>query len=350
VLNDGYDDWYDYVRARPYVTGDDWTTRVGAALGVPEPAVTPEPRVVGVSSSDGVTTTELAWDVGFGPELHAWFLHPIGVDPSTLPGVLDLHCHAGIKSIGAERLLPGPAGKAYQDLYEDGVAFAPMLAARGVAVLAPDTFSWGSRRFDLSGATGQLADLGTLLAGVGVSGNDLYDGMAKLHEHLIAKRAGAIGTSYAGMVAHDDLTSLAVLRSLTSGPISVTGFSGGGGRGPTLAALSPGIEKVSIVAMMATNDSLVPDYLDCHSWLLNTPWRHRTLDLPEMAASRRQHRLHVVYCEQDELFPLAGMQAAHAELTRLFEDAPGSYEGVFVPGPHGITRATHELVADFLAS
>ena len=347
-MNDGYDEWYDYVRARPYVTGDDWTTRVAAALGVPNPGVTPAPRVVGVSSADGITTTELAWDVGFGPELHAWFLHPQGVDPSTLPGVLDLHCHAGIKSIGAERLLPGPVGKAYQDMYEDGVAFAALLAARGVAVLAPDTFSWGSRRFDFSQAQGQLADLGTLLAGVGVSGNDLYDGMAKLHEHLLAKRAGAIGTSYAGMVAHDDLTSLAVLRSLTSGPVSVTGFSGGGGRGPTLSALDPGIEKVSIVAMMATNESLVPDHLDCHSWLLNTPWRHRTLDLPEVAANRREHRLHVVYCEQDELFTIAGMKAADAELTRLFADAPGSYEGVFVPGPHGISRATHELVADFL--
>ena len=350
MLNDGYDDWYDYVRSRPYLAGDDWTTRVGAALGVPAPGVTPEPRVVTVSSSGGVTTTELAWSVGFGPELHAWFLHPTGVDPSTLPGVLDLHCHAGIKSIGAERLLSGPVGKAYQDLYEDGVAFAPILAARGVAVLAPDTFSWGSRRFDFTHAVGQVADQADLLRAAGTPESEVYDGQAKLHEHLVAKRAGAIGTSYAGMVAHDDLTSLAVLRSLTSGPISVTGFSGGGGRGPTLAALSPGIAKVSIVAMMATNDSLVPDHLDGHSWLLNTPWRHRTLDLPELAASRREHRLHVVYCEDDELFPLDGMRAADAELTRLFEDAPGQYEGVFVPGPHGISRSTHERVADFLVS
>lgn len=350
MLNDGYDDWYDYVRDRPYVTGDDWTTKVGAALGVPEPTVDPAPRVVGMASSDGITTTELAWDVGFGPELHAWFLHPFGADPSTMPGVLDLHCHAGIKSIGAERLLPGPVGKAYQDRYEGGVAFAAMLAARGVAVLAPDTFSWGSRRFDFRNAVGQLAELADTLEAADIPEDERYDRLASLHEHLLAKRAGAIGTSYAGMVAHDDLTSLAVLRSLTSGPISVTGFSGGGGRGPTVSALSPGIEKVSIVAMMATNESLVPDHLDGHSWLLNTPWRHRTLDLPEMAANRALHRLHVVYCEEDDLFPLAGMQAADAELTRLFENAPGSYEGVFVHGPHGVALTTHELVADFLAS
>lgn len=348
MLNDGYDDWYDYVWSRPYVSGDDWTTRVGAALGVPEPGVVPVPRVVDVSSLDGVTTTELAWSVGFGPELHAWLLHPEGVDPAALPGVLDLHCHAGIKSIGAERLLDRPAARSYQDQYEGGVAFAPMLARRGVAVLAPDTFSWGSRRFDLSRETGQVGDLAELLERADVPASERYDRLAMLHEHLVAKRAGAIGTSYAGMIAHDDLTSLAVLRSLVGGPISVTGFSGGGGRGPTLAALSPGITKVSIVAMMATNDSLVPDHLDGHSWLLNTPWRHRTLGLPEIAASRLTHDLHVVYCTDDELFPLDGMRAADARLKELYEGAPTTYEGVFVEGPHGVAPSTHELVADFL--
>jgi len=252
VIDDGYDDWYDYVRSRPVVTGDDWTTAVGAALGVPSPAVVPSPRVIGVSTADGIATTELAWDVGFGPELHAWFLHPAGVDPSTLPGVLDLHCHAGIKSIGAERLLPGPAGKAYQERYEDGVAFAPMLAGRGVAVLAPDTFSWGSRRFDLSRATGQVGDLAELLDRAHVPDQERYDRLATLHEHLVAKRAGAIGTSYAGMVAHDDLTSLAVLRSLLRTQFSVTGCTARGGRGTKIDAMAIGISTMSLVPLTAT--------------------------------------------------------------------------------------------------
>lgn len=348
--HDGYDDWYDYVASRPYVTGDHWTTVVSEALGVPQPAEAPSPRVVGVTVADGIRTTELAWSVGYGPELHAWFLHADGVDPSTLPGVLDLHCHAGLKWIGAERLLPGKAGAAYQSRYEDGIAFAAMLAARGVAVLAPDTFSWGSRRFDFTHAQGQVAEQALLLRAAGVDESEIYDGQAKLHEHLVAKRAGAIGTSYAGMVAHDDLTSLAVLRSLVRGPIGVTGFSGGGGRSATLSALDGDIARVSIVAMMATNDSLIPDHLDCHSWLLNTPWRHRVLDVPDIAANRRNQALHVVYCEQDDLFPIEGMKAADSRLAELFAGGPGTYEGVFVPGPHGVSRATHELVADFLTS
>jgi len=223
------------------------------------------------------------------------------------------------------------------------------VAARGVAVLAPDAFSWGSRRFDLSQPSGQLADLAMLLDGAGVTGADRYDELAKLHEHLVAKRAGAMGTSYAGMIAHDDLTSLAVLRSLVAGPIGVTGFSGGGGRALTLSALEP-VDKVAIVAMMATYESLIPDYLDGHSWLLHTPGVGRVLGLPELAAGRRTHALQVAYCEQDTLFSLAGMEAADEALTRLFSGATGSYRGIFVPTPHAVTREIHALVADFLTA
>ena len=344
-----YEDWPAFVRSRPLVTGDAWTTRVASLLGVPQPLAVPTPRVVEVSEADGLRTTELAWSVGFGPDLHAWLVHPVDADPGDLPGVLALHSHAGIKSIGGKRLLAVPEAAAYQAAFEDGIAFANNVAARGVAVLAPDAFSWGSRRFDLSEPSGQLADLAQLLDRAGVSGVDRYDELAKLHEHLVAKRAGAMGTSYAGMIAHDDLTSLAVLRSLVAGPIGVTGFSGGGGRALTLSALEP-VDKVAIVAMMATYESLIPDYLDGHSWLLHTPGVGRVLGLPELAAGRRTHALQVAYCEQDDLFSLAGMEAADDALTRLFSGAAGSYRGIFVPTPHQVTREIHALVADFLTA
>jgi dienelactone hydrolase len=291
----------------------------------------------------------MAWSVGFGPDLHAWLVHPADADPRTLPGVLALHSHAGIKSIGAKRLLAVPEAAAYQAAYEGGIAFANHVASRGVTVLAPDAFSWGSRRFDLSGPTGQLGDLARLLDGAGVTGADRYDELAKLHEHLVAKRAGAMGTSYAGMIAHDDLTSLEVLRSLVRGPIGIAGFSGGGGRALTLSALQP-VDKVAIVAMMATYESLIPDYLDGHSWLLHTPGVGRVLDLPELAAGRRTHALQVAYCEQDDLFSLTGMEAADEALTRLFSGAAGSYRGIFVPTPHAVTEEIHDLVTDFLTA
>ena len=344
-----YEDWPAFIRSQPLVTGDPWTTRVASLLGVPAPLGVPTPRVVTSWEADGLRTTELAWSVGFGPDLHAWLVHPVNADPAGLPGVLALHSHAGIKSIGAERLLAVPEAAAYQEAYEDGIAFANHVAARGVAVLAPDAFSWGSRRFDLSEPSGQLGDLAALLEASGVPEADRYDKLATLHEHLVAKRAGAMGTSYAGMVAHDDLTSFAVLRSLVAGPIGVTGFSGGGGRALTLSALQP-VDKVAVVAMMATYDSLIPDYLDCHSWLLHTPGLGRALDLPVLAAGRRTHALQVANCEKDNLFSLAGMEAADEALTRLFSGATGSYRGIFVPTTHGVTREIHALVADFLTA
>ena len=58
----------------------------------------------------------------------------------------------------------------------------------------------------------------------------------------MAKAAGVLGTSFAGMVAHDDLAALRVLAGLPgvdAGRLGTIGFSGGGGRSLMLAALSP---------------------------------------------------------------------------------------------------------------
>jgi len=58
----------------------------------------------------------------------------------------------------------------------------------------------------------------------------------------------------------------------------------------------------------------------------------------------------VAYCEQDDLFSLAGMEAADEVLTRLFSGATGSYRGIFVPTTHQVTREIHDLVTDFLTA
>ncbi len=323
-----YGTWPAFLGIRDVVSGDPLTTTVGAALGVPEPVRDPKVTVVSSAARRGVTTSRLSWSVGFGPELHAWLLHPTGLNPSTLPGVLALHSHAGIKSIGAARMVAAEtAGGAYRDRAEGGEAFADRLAESGVAVLAPDAFSFGSRRFRLDPVPDALAGTADLLRRAGVPEPQWYDQLAAVHEHQVAKLAGVLGTSYAGMVAHDDLSALAVLRGLCNGHVGVTGFSGGGTRALTLSALSA-VDRVAVVATMATFGSMVPDHVGTHSWLLHTPGLAQTLDLPDLAAGRRTHRLQVVYCEHDDLFPVTGMRAADARLRELFAERPGTYEGV----------------------
>ena len=110
-----------------------------------------------------------------------------------------------------------PSAAAARAGHYDGRALATEVARRGFAVLAHDTFAWGSRRFDLSVPPWRTASaLEARQAqwredGVVPSDADLYNAAAGFHEDTVAKTAGLLGTSLAGMVAHDDLAALEIL-------------------------------------------------------------------------------------------------------------------------------------------
>ena len=161
--------------------------------------------------------------MGFGPRTTGWLLRPAR-SSGPLPGVLALHCHGGNKFGGADRLvrLPKPTPPRQRpgpDHYE-GRALATEVARRGFAVLAHDTFAWGSRRFDLSTppwrteAALEARKSQWREAGVEPSDAELYNAAAGIHEDTVAKAAGLLGTSLAGMVAHDDLAALDILAGL----------------------------------------------------------------------------------------------------------------------------------------
>ena len=84
------------------------STALGRVLGLrrlPEP-----PTVVeeGSERRDDVLIRRLRWSVGYGPDTTAWLLRrPTSGGPS---GVLGLHCHGGVRSVGAEQLVDlGPS-------------------------------------------------------------------------------------------------------------------------------------------------------------------------------------------------------------------------------------------------
>jgi dienelactone hydrolase len=356
----GYDDWPDFVRDASPLTGDELTTRVAGLLGVPEPGDPPVVRIVDDWQSDGVRGSVLEWSTPFGPPTRAWLVRPLHGDQR--PGLLGLHCHAGVKSIGAERLVETPepsagATRLRQELYE-GRAVANHLARAGFVVLCHDTFAWGSRRFGLDPLPWRLREVmatyeaAWLAADHSPTDDEWYDVAAGHHENTIAKAAGLLGTSFAGMVAYDDLVALSVLRGIEGvdpDRIGVFGFSGGGSRAATLTALDPGIRASAIVCMMTTFDSLVPAYLDAHSWLFTTPGLARDLDHPSLTAGRARHHQLVVYAEDDALFPPQGMLAADRELTEHFHYGPGTYQPLFLPGPHRFDTEMQDAVRNFFA-
>jgi dienelactone hydrolase len=374
----GYEDWPAYIRSHPHYAAESAAAQeLSDALGVPEVPANPAFVLESEVTHDGVTTSRVSWQLGFGPRTRAWFLRPAGA-LGPLPGVLALHCHAGIKSGGADRLVaarlvddrlvdaqvsPGPLSKdpaasaatsALQQRLYGGRPFATWLASQGFAVLAHDTFSWGSRRFELSTPpwrTSAVVEGRKALwreAGVVPSEAELYDAAAAAHEDTVAKAAGVLGTSYAGMVAHDDLAALRVLAELPgvdANRLGSIGFSGGGGRSLMLAALSTLVKSFVVTCMMTTYRSLFPSYLDAHSWLLQTPGLARLGEFPELAVRSTADNFLVQYALVDELFPEGGMRDADAILAQA---APGRHSGSFWPGGHAFTPGMQAEAAGFL--
>lgn len=361
----GYEDWPAFVRQPgPLASSDGGEGAAGlaAALGLPAVAGRPAARTDSEVVEDGLRTTELSWQLGYGPRTAAFFVRPERPQ-GPLPGVLLMHCHGGNKWLGAERLVDlggrsSPEAVALRRGLYGGRAFASSLARRGMAVLAHDTFAWGSRRFNLSPAPWRTA--GVLEAqqalwrekGVSPSPSATYNILAADHEHTVAKAAGLLGTSFAGMVSHDDLAALAALGGLPDvdgGRLGTAGFSGGGGRAMMVAALSGQVRSQVVACMMTTFESLLPSYLDAHSWLMQTPGLWAFADWPQIpsrAAAHRQSML-VQFAAGDALFPLSGMRRADSILAATA--GPGfSYESSWTDGGHVMTVRMQEDAADFL--
>jgi dienelactone hydrolase len=346
--------------AEPYLAADAAGTALGRVLGLRR---LPDPPTVfdeGHKRLDGVLIRRLRWSTGYGPDTSAWLLRPVGVRGS-LPGVLGMHCHGGVRSVGAEQLVDlgadsSPRAVWLRDAYYSGRAPANELARRGYAVLVHDTFSWGSRRFDLSRPTPRLAALLEAQSalwrqrGIRPTDDERFDFASALHEDTLAKAAGALGQTFAGAVLYDDLVAFSVLaaeRGTDPGRLGVFGFSGGGGRSLLLAALEPRVTACVVSCMMATFDSLVPYELDTHSWLLHVPGLWPLMDWPELTGLGRARFL-VQYRIDDELFPRAGMEAAHDQLGRRHAGTM-RYRGSFTPGGHAFDAAMQDEAWAFLA-
>lgn len=333
----GYEDLPAAVRAAPRRAVPSNLGDAGSRLGVPQWRVSGL-RVESDRLDAGLRRRVLTWHLGAGPRTRAHLVTPAGAE-APLPGMLLLHCHGGVRSVGADQLTAGgrlSAARLRRAVYE-GRAAADDAARHGFAVLAHDTFSWGSRAFALtsaprgSGLAERAEAVRALAAARGVELDDdaVFDAVASDHEHTIAKLALLLDTSLAGLVAADDLAALDVLAGLADvddGRLAAAGVSGGGGRALLLGALDTRIRRRVVVCMMTTRDALVPDHVDDHSWLLHAPG----VSLPALAEAGAGELL-VQYGERDALFSPRGQRDAHELLTAAM---PRRYTGRWYPGGH----------------
>ena len=355
----GYEDWSAFVRgAARFIPAAASARSLAEALKIPAiPSVQVQTEDEWVY--DGVAGTELSWSVGFGPRTKAWLLRPEGTS-TELPGVLALHFHGNVKWAGAEQLVDlgtnaSIEARELRTEYYDDLAPASELAKRGYAVLVHDAFMWDSRRFPLT-ELGQKTAIGLAAldaqwreSGTAPTEAERYNAAAYLHEDTVAKAAGVIGTTLTGTVVFDDLVALEVLSrrpGVDASKLGCFGLSGGGTRSALLAALDPRISARVITCMMVTFESMIPLYLDRHSWLINSPGLWSAGEWPEHAAAEATRPLLVQYGNNDDLFSLEGMRDADTQLRALFDNA-GTYQGTFYDCAHAFGAAMQAEAWDF---
>ncbi len=303
-------------------------------VGIVDDGFPVDPRVERNWQSDGVAGEEVSWSVGYGPRTHAWLLRPAS-ETGPLPGVLALHDHGAFKFLGKEKIADGPGGPdpLLGDFRSGGYgdrAFANELARRGFTVLVPDVFLWGSRGFPLDVMAKVLSaphfdwippeSIGKSMKGLPVASLadvEMYNRAAMLHEDIIVKYCGLLGSTLAGIVAYEDRVALNYLKSrvdVFEGRTGCIGCSGGGCRAALLKATSD-VDVAVIVCMMSSYRHMLNRHVSCHTAMLFPPGLAARCDWPDLAASRAPSPLMEQYAEEDQLFAVEGLLAAHDRIS-----------------------------------
>lgn len=314
-------------------------------------------QVVQRWEKEGLVGEEISWSVGYGPRTHAWLLKPANAT-GKLPGVLALHDHGGFKFYGKEKIADGPDETPevlhkFREAYGNR-AFANELARRGCAVLVPDVFLWGSRKFAWETIPEhKRAMVQKLLQNEAHDHIAEYNQATALHEEVVEKYCRVLGTCLAAVVSYEDRIAANYLASRDDVEhIGCVGLSGGGARSGLLQATCDKIEAAVIVGMMSTYPGLLDHNIVTHTWMFFPEGWARYGDYPDLVACRAPSPLLVQYDEDDPLFTLEGMQAADARFQSLYQSAghPENYQGQFYPGTHKFDVSMQEAAFDWLLS
>ncbi|MFG2587121.1 dienelactone hydrolase family protein [Streptomyces sp. NPDC048438] len=229
-------------------------------------------------------------------------LMPHGAGP--FPAVLVLHDHGAEFTIGREKTVrprsdPDRLARAtaWADRNYGGRFVGDELAARGYAVLGVDTLGWGDR--------GPLA----------------YEDQQALAANLLQ-----LGTSPAGLAAHEDIRAAAFLASLPEVDerrVGALGFSMGAYRAWQLSALSDGVRAAAAVCWMTgLKEMMVPGDNTLRgqsAYFMLHPGLHRSLDIPDVASLAAPKPALFLAGGRDHLFTAAGVETAYAKLRAVWE-------------------------------
>jgi dienelactone hydrolase len=292
---------------------------------LPAPPTRPfEPRISAEEDRGSYMARKLVFNLNADSRVLALMTIPKGTGP--FPAVLLLHDHGAKFDIGKEKVIRPWADTAaklksaeeWVQKYYGGRFLGDELAQRGYVCLATDMLNWSDR------------------------GGGGYEGQQALAANLLQ-----LGSSFAGVIAHEDLRAaefLATRPEVDSRRVAAMGLSVGGFRTWQLAALSDRIAAGVSVCWMATLKSLmVPKNNQTRgqsAFTMIHPGLDNSMDYADVASIACPKPLMFLCGSQDKLFPTPGIQDAFAKMRSVWnsQSAGAQLETRLYDAPHEYNR------------
>jgi cephalosporin-C deacetylase-like acetyl esterase len=334
---------------------EEWRKRgraeVAGALSYFPKAVPLDIRVHSVVKRDGYEVRIISFAGSSHYRVPAYLLVPTaGRGP--YPAVVALHGHGGWFVQGKEKLVRMEGEHAalagFRQQYYGNRAWADELARRGFVVIVPDAFYWGERRLQYEHPPEALQ---ARLAGLDPNTKDYVVAMNTfLREQAAVLQTwlAFAGTTWMGIVNHDDRRSVDLLVSLPEvdrNRIGCAGLSGGGYRATYMTGMEPRLKASVIVGWMTSLPTTWDIPYVVHSSLFDAFSAHANLDHPDIASLGAPGcALFVQNCAQDRLFTRAGMDAAAEKIGAVYSALGRAerYQYRYYDAPHQFNAAMQE--------
>ena len=237
------------------------------------------------------------------------------------PAVLMLHDHGAHVLIGKEKCVrpfacPDTIARNAQQWIDggfDGRFFGDYLAAHGYVVLAVDALLWGERTVQPVDKKGRPRRL---------ERQELYDTQQALAANFLQ-----MGSSWSAYITADDVYSAEFLASLPcvdGARVGTYGWSMGAYRSWMASALSDAVAASANVCWMSDTEHLMT--LDNNqnkggsAYAMLIPGLRRYMDYPHVASLACPKPTLFFNGTRDKLFPTDGVEAAYAEMRRVWHD------------------------------
>ena len=339
---------------------DEWRRR-GRAEVQRELSFSPRPvpldlQVHSVVERDGYQIRVVSFAGSGHYRVPAYLLVPDG--KGVHPGVVALHDHGGWFYHGKEKLVrmegEHASLKGFREHYYGGRTYADELARRGYVVIVPDAFYWGERRMQWKQPPAELRKRLEGLEPEQVEYVRAMNGYLREQTAVLNTWMSFCGTSWMGIVNHDDRRSVDVLESLPEVDpkrIGCLGLSGGGYRSTYLTGMDPRIKASIITGWMCSLPTILDLPYSSHSALFDAFGLHSKLDHPDIASlAAPDGAVFVQNCARDRLFTRAGMESAAGKIRAVYADLkrPERFRSKFYDVPHQFNAEMQEEAFEWL--